>query len=450
MSDYEHSVFISYAWGGEREEIVNQLDHALQARGINIIRDKRDLGYKGSIGEFMERIGRGNCIIIVISDKYLRSKNCMFELVEIAENRQFADRIFPIILPDAKIYDPVERLDYVEFWEKEKAKLNEKIRSLTDLSNLQGIREELDNYDRFRDRISGLTSTLKDMNTLTPDLHRESAFHELYAAIEKRIKQSQGTIATALEETFELEYFEPETIQIPGGPFWMGSTPGPGVQEYETPLHEVNLPTFRIGKYPVTNREYEEYIHQTENKVSREMNWNGKNVPIGEELLPVIGVTWNEAVNYCNWLSDRTGRVYRLPSEAQFEKACRGGKNCLFPWGDDFDPDRCNHGRSNRSPVDKYLPQNDYGGYDFVGNIRQWTCTLWGARLDAPDPKYAYPWKDDGRNELAASPLIRRVVRGSSMRDEVGMLRCSTRRGEVPKEPGLPGTRHSFRVVLIV
>jgi internalin A len=80
MEEYEQAVFISYAWGGESEEIVNQIDGALQQRGLKIIRDKRDLGYKGSISAFMERIGQGNCVIVVISDKYLRSPNCMFEL----------------------------------------------------------------------------------------------------------------------------------------------------------------------------------------------------------------------------------------------------------------------------------------------------------------------------------------------------------------------------------
>jgi hypothetical protein len=109
MEGYEQAVFISYAWGDEREEIVNQLDQALAQRGLKIIRDKRDLGYKGSINAFMERIGQGNCVIVVISDKYLRSPNCMFELVEIAEGKQFHDRIFPIVLNDADIYDPVKR-----------------------------------------------------------------------------------------------------------------------------------------------------------------------------------------------------------------------------------------------------------------------------------------------------------------------------------------------------
>src|SRR5512147_994580 len=129
MSDYEQAVFISYAWKGESEEIVNQIDKTLQERGVRIIRDKRDLGYKGSITEFMERIGRGNCVIVIISDKYLRSKNCMFELVEIAENKGFSDRVFPVVLSDARIYDPVDRLDYVEYWEGEKARLNQRIKN---------------------------------------------------------------------------------------------------------------------------------------------------------------------------------------------------------------------------------------------------------------------------------------------------------------------------------
>jgi internalin A len=214
MSEYEQAVFISYAWRGESEEIVNQIDRSLQERGIRIIRDKRDLGYKGSISEFMERIGRGNCVVVVISDRYLRSKNCMFELVEIAENKEFADRVFPIVLSDARISDPVDRLDYVEYWEAEKARLNQRIKNLSDVSNLQGINEELNNYDRFRDRISGLTSTLKDMNTLTPDMHRDSDFSDLYAAIEKRMKEGPSAPATAGQGSPSAESAKPAVTNV--------------------------------------------------------------------------------------------------------------------------------------------------------------------------------------------------------------------------------------------
>jgi formylglycine-generating enzyme required for sulfatase activity len=189
MREYEQAIFISYAWGGESEEIVDQICRALEQRGLKIIRDKRELGYKGSISTFMERIAQGNCVIIVISDKYLRSSNCMFELVEIAEGKQFHDRVFPIVLADAHIYEPIKRLEYIKYWEVKLAELDQAMRAVGQ-ANLQGIREEIDQYSRIRNEIAGLISILRDMNTLTPDLHRASDFSELYAGIETRIAEA--------------------------------------------------------------------------------------------------------------------------------------------------------------------------------------------------------------------------------------------------------------------
>ncbi|MBL8061660.1 MAG: toll/interleukin-1 receptor domain-containing protein [Anaerolineales bacterium] len=190
MSEYEQAVFISYAWGeetNEREAIVNQLDHSLQKRGLKIIRDKRDLGYKGMIRQFMERIGEGDCIIVVLSDKYLRSKNCMYELVEIAKNKDFTSRVFPIVLPDAKIYDAKDRIEYKKYWKQKKEDLNREILSLGDLSNITGIAEELDDYDRFGDEFDKLTAIFKNMNTLSPDILRESDFQQVYDALISRM-----------------------------------------------------------------------------------------------------------------------------------------------------------------------------------------------------------------------------------------------------------------------
>jgi hypothetical protein len=211
----QQSVFISYAWGGDREEIVNQIDQTLQERGIRIIRDKRDLGYKGSIKAFMESIGKGNCVIVVISDKYLRSSNCMFELVEIAENKQFHDRIFPVVLGDANIYDPLKRIEYVRYWELKRSELAEAIKTL-DPANLQGIRDDMDLYDRIRDKISTLTSTLKDMNTLTPEMHQDSRFNYLYEAIEKRINEGSSTSAGEVPESpSQAHDIDPSTSRSP-------------------------------------------------------------------------------------------------------------------------------------------------------------------------------------------------------------------------------------------
>ncbi len=181
-------IFISYAWGGESEQFVNKLDETLQAKGIKIIRDKRDLGYKGLIKAFMERIGGGKCAIAVISDKYLKSPNCMFELVQIAKNGKFYDRIFPIVLADAQIYKPVARLKYIKHWEEQIKELDEGMREVG-AANLQGFRQEIDQYTEIRNTIAELTNLLKDMNTLTPDIHSKSEFESLLNAIALRLDE---------------------------------------------------------------------------------------------------------------------------------------------------------------------------------------------------------------------------------------------------------------------
>lgn len=184
----ENRIFVSYAWGGESEQIVNQLDETFQAKGVIIIRDKRDLGFKGRIQAFMEQIGRGKAVIVIISDKYLKSPNCMFELVQIIKNGQFYDRIFPIVLTDAQIYRPAERIKYVQHWEQQIKELDEAMKSVSS-ANLQGFREEIDQYTEIRNTIAELTHLLKDMNTLTPEMHTQSGFAELFQAIERKLAE---------------------------------------------------------------------------------------------------------------------------------------------------------------------------------------------------------------------------------------------------------------------
>jgi formylglycine-generating enzyme required for sulfatase activity len=455
MPDYEHSVFISYAWGEpgeEREEIVNEIDEALRERGLKIIRDKRDLGYKGFISQFMERIGQGNCVIVVISEKYLRSENCMFELVEIAENRQFQDRIFPVILADADIYKTSKQLEYIKYWEKQINEIKEGIKGV-DPTNLQGIYAKLNLYDRIRDKISNLIAILSDMNALTLEIHRDSDFSALYEGVVQRMQNDpEPTTTPKVEATFEIEDFEPETILISAGKFWIGSEPGENVKPYEMPRENIFLPSYRIGKYSVTNAQYKEYLLQTETRVSP-IIWNGERaLPEELENYPVTGVTWNEATAYCQWLSKVTGRKYSLPSEAQWEKACRGGNQCQYPWGDQFDPQRCNQGQPSVAPVNAYPAQNEFGCFDMVGNVLQWTRTLWGKTPDKPDDKYSYPYpqKDDERNDPHPRPGIYRVIRGSSMSEGKNWCRCSARRGADPSLTGLRGSRNSFRVVMSI
>ncbi|HET8670376.1 MAG TPA: toll/interleukin-1 receptor domain-containing protein, partial [Candidatus Saccharimonadales bacterium] len=203
MSPNDKQIYISYAWGGESERIVNELDADLQSKGITIIRDKRNLGYKGMIRDFMQQIGRGYAVIVVISDKYLKSPNCMYELVEIAESKQFHDRIFPVVLADADIYRAATQLQYIKHWEDEIKALKEGLKVL-DPTNLQGIYQKLNLYDRIRDNISNLIDILSDMNTLTPDMHENNNFATLIEMLKERLGED-----TSVEEVKEPIVEEP-------------------------------------------------------------------------------------------------------------------------------------------------------------------------------------------------------------------------------------------------
>jgi len=177
------AVYISYGWGKEgeeREEIVNRIYDQLTERGVNIIRDKVDLGYKGSIIDFMDDIGTANKIIVVISEKYLKSSNCMYELVQIYEKDDFANRVFPVVLRDANIYDPLSRVKYIKYWDDKIEELNTAIRSIDLGLNLTELQQELNNYGKIRALFSKMSFILKDMNTLKPEMHEENNFQILY------------------------------------------------------------------------------------------------------------------------------------------------------------------------------------------------------------------------------------------------------------------------------
>ena len=178
-AEVSKEVFVSYAWTGESKTIVDQIQKALDASGIAFVRDKDEIMYKDSIREFMHRIGRGKAVVVVLSKRYLESKNCMFELTEIAECDKIRDRVFPIILPDADIYDAETRLDYVAYWEKKKSNLDAKQKAVGG-ENLSGIREDLDLYAKIRATIAKIMDILGDMNGM-------SNVEELIRALEVRL-----------------------------------------------------------------------------------------------------------------------------------------------------------------------------------------------------------------------------------------------------------------------
>jgi formylglycine-generating enzyme required for sulfatase activity len=181
-------------------------------------------------------------------------------------------------------------------------------------------------------------------------------------------------------------------------------------RDNEKPAHEVTLDAFYIGKYPMTNAEYKRYIDD----MGRSFD-----IPSGKEQHPVVNITWSEAHDYAVWAG------MRLPTEAEWEKAASwdAGRKRRYPWGDDFDQDKCNT-KSSRiggtTPVGKYSPDADspYGCADMAGNVWEWTSSLYKA----------YPYRaDDGREDPDADG--RRVVRGGSFGNDRVLARCAYRHG---------------------
>jgi hypothetical protein len=189
------AVYLSYAWGdvratpaGERA-VVDRLYDGLIADGYTVKRDTMDLGYKGLISDFMRELGRGDCVVVLISDTYLRSPFCMFELLEIYRHHEFHERICPIFLADARLHTLEDRLTYVTYWKEKATSIKQSIQQVG-IQNLSAS-GSLQEYEKCRDiayYIDKLVSYLADMNTQTPQLLEANDFATLKHAIDARLQ----------------------------------------------------------------------------------------------------------------------------------------------------------------------------------------------------------------------------------------------------------------------
>jgi hypothetical protein len=190
-------IFISYAWSGKSEIIVDEICQCLENKNIKYYRDKKDIGYKDSIKEFEEQLGMGDYVILVVSDRFLKSKDCMYEVFKIINAGNIYDRIFPIVLDDVKIYHPKERIEYVKYWEDEIDTLETKLKTIK-AANLDGLRMDIDNFTKYREIIDKIVTILKDMNTLNINSIRENNYSVLLEAIEKQFNKDFSSMPEIL------------------------------------------------------------------------------------------------------------------------------------------------------------------------------------------------------------------------------------------------------------
>ena len=181
----------------------------------------------------------------------------------------------------------------------------------------------------------------------------------------------------------------PEMVRIPAGPFQMGQVGG---TEFEGPVHEVVLPDYWIGAYEVTNAEYRRFCDATGTPYPPAPLFDlSGNYFTGRPDFPAVEMTWTDAARYCLWLSKRTGREFRLPTEAEWEKAARGGlSGKLYPWGDEPDTAlaRVNLKALDGGPVKVgSYPPNGYGLYDMAGNVNEMTQDWYEEHYYGRSPK---------------------------------------------------------------
>jgi internalin A len=166
--------YVSYAWGEdrtpegrEREQVVDDLCIAAEGRGLHIQRDKEVLSFGDSISAFMRRIGAGDRIFVILSDKYLRSPHCMFELSEIwRTSRQqgdaFIERVCIYALPDAKIWDPLDWADWAIYWKEQHDALNDRTRQHGATILGERGQRRLTDMQRFYTQVADLLGTIAD------------------------------------------------------------------------------------------------------------------------------------------------------------------------------------------------------------------------------------------------------------------------------------------------
>lgn len=290
---------------------------------------------------------------------------------------------------------------------------------------------------------------LEYFSSCDPDENvRSAALRALKTVRHARIRTPQGSgrLVPGLEKL--LGPFN----EVASGDFLMGSQ----VEEdsfslpEEQPKHSVHINEFLIQRAPVSVLVYREFLYDIGKLEVLERREDG------DDVTPMTNVSWYEAIEFCIWLngvSHSQGWLpidweFRLPTEAEWEKAARGVHGRIYPWGNTFNKNACNYrdlaiGKAVASGNFSPMGDSPYGIWDMAGNTWDWTISLWGEGGAKPD--FSYPYNPrDGREDILAGPHIRRVVRGGAYYYWDYCLRTSTR------NLMFPDTKHSgggFRLI---
>ncbi len=196
-----------------------------------------------------------------------------------------------------------------------------------------------------------------------------------------------------------------------------------GGRDDERPAHRVWVDAFELAAYQTTNAEYAHFLQDARH--TPPPFWEDLN--FSDPAMPVVAVSWIDAAAYCSWLSAKYGKVYRLPTEAEWERAARGGvEGEIFPWGNcapEDVPNYMSRWKSGPEPVGLYEP-NSYGLYNLGDNVHEWCADWYDANYYAVSPE---------RNPQGPPSSPRRASRGGSWRHHIKVTRTAAR-SSIPPE----------------
>jgi len=252
--------------------------------------------------------------------------------------------------------------------------------------------------------IQKIVKTEEDVIRRLPELISAAVVAYYSANTAQSVKPDSSTAS-------KMKITEPELSKIPGGEYLMGDAAGDGDSD-EIPVHKVILDEFYISKNEVTFEEFDRFCEMTGRKIPDDSGW-------GRGKMPVINVTWGEAVAYCVWLSEKTGRKYRLPTEAEWEKAARGGLAGKYPFVGVPGAEKANYANIISKPsVVRSYPPTGYGLFDMAGNVWEWCYDWYGERFYTAAPQYNPKGPQSGKY---------RVLRGGGWGSSTLRLRCADR-----------------------
>ncbi len=239
--------------------------------------------------------------------------------------------------------------------------------------------------------------------------------------IEQNIKQTNSFKVSLSEQT------NLEMIEIPSGEFLMGSSTNESeFRANETPQHKVKIPTFYLGKYPITQAQYFAVMKELP-RISEDFS---------DDNFPVVNVWLEKALEFCSKLSELTNKVFCLPTEAEWEYACRAGTQTPFAFGETITTEIANFDgnqpfanapngefRNGLTPVGYFKFANNFGLYDMHGNVWEWCADIWHADFENA-PTDGSVWLENGDQSYV-------VQRGGSWKNRAGSCRSAFRVGDI-------------------